>query len=91
MSVTVELPSALARYAGGTKFLVASGSNVRSMFEKLWEDYPQLRIRVLDKRDQLYPYLILIKNNVRLSPQELSDIPLDDGDTLEVMTLAGGG
>ncbi len=91
MSVNVELPSALARYAGGTKFLVASGDNVRMLFEKLWEDYPQLRIRLLDKRDQLYPYFVLIKNNVRLSPQELCDIPLDDGDTLEVMTLAGGG
>lgn len=91
MSVNLELPSALARYAGGNKFLVASGDNVRTMFEKLWKDHPQLRSRVLDKRDQLYPYLILIKNNERLSPQELCDIPLQDGDILEVMTLAGGG
>ncbi len=91
MCVLLELPSALARYAGGKKSLTVSGDTVHALVAALFQDYPQLRIRMLDKNNQLYPYLILIKNNLRLSPQDLGNIPLKDGDTLEVMTLAGGG
>lgn len=91
MSVLLELPSALARYAGGKKSLIVSGDTVHALVEALCQDHPQLRSRVLDKNNQLYPYLILIKNDLRLSPQDLCNIPLKDGDTLEVMTLAGGG
>jgi molybdopterin converting factor small subunit len=91
MIVTVELPSALARYADGQKSVVVAGDNVRAVFDVLWQQHPQLRGRVLDKQDQLYPYLILFKNNERLGPRELREITLQDGDKLEIMTLAGGG
>lgn len=91
MSVNVELPSALARYAGGSKFLVATGGNVHELVQSLCDAHPQLRIRLLDQRNQLYPYLVLIKNNERLSVRQLHEIPLVDGDTLEIMTLACGG
>ncbi len=91
MNVTVELPSALARYARGQRSVVATGENVRVLFDALWQQHPQLRGRVLDKRDQLYPYLVLLKNNERLGPQDLRTITLQDGDKLEIMTLAGGG
>ena len=91
MRVVLEIPSGLARFASGQSSLELEGQTIEDLFDRLWQVHPELRSRILDEQGQLYPYLAVIHNRERLTHKGLDRLKLQDGDTLEIMTLASGG
>ena len=91
MSVTVELPSALERYSDGQTLVQIEAADAQAVLDRLWERFPDLRMRVLDRDGLIYPYLLLFRNGDKLPRTGLDAIPVTDGDRLELVALAEGG
>lgn len=91
MPVTVELPAALTRYSNDQSALTIDAATVQDALDELWKTFPELRPRVADENGELYPYLLLIHNQQHLPRKHLDNVPLADGDRLEIVALAEGG
>ena len=91
MRVTLEVPSRFARFADGHRAFELEGSTLEALLERLWQDHPDLRSRIVDSNGQLYPYLVVIHNHARFQAADLGRLAPQDGDKLEIMTLASGG
>ena len=66
------------------------GQTVDEALNGLWEECPQLRSRIVSESGRLYPFLILLQNGQCFTGDALAST-LSTGDTLEVVSLAGGG
>ena len=89
--VKFEIPSEFKRYAGGENCFELSGSSVGEVLDQLLELCPDLRIRVMNDRGELYSYLPLFLNEEKLPDRGYRFRTLSDGDQLEVVAIASGG
>ncbi len=91
MAVLVEIPHAISRYSDEETSVHLEGSTVGEVLSALWERFPKLKSRVLDREGNFHAYLLLFHNDRKLSRSGFSDQPLTDGDRLEIVALAEGG
>ena len=91
MSVSVELPRSLARFAGGEHQFDTQARTVGAVMTELFERFPDLKIRLVNDRGEMYPYLPGFVNNEKLPLTGYSGRVLTTGDKLEFVTLASGG
>lgn len=91
MSVSVELPRSFARFAGGEYQFETTARTVGLAMSELFERFPDLKIRLVNDRGEMYPYLPAFVNNEKLSLTGYAATVLKPGDTLEFVTLASGG
>lgn len=91
MSVTFEIPAPLWRFTNGQSTVVVEGEDVQTMLNNVWQQFPELKTRVLTSDGKLFPYLLLFQNGEKLPREEFASIPLTDGDRLELVGLAEGG
>ncbi len=91
MAITVEIPHAISRYSEEETQVFLEGQTVGEVLGRLWEKYPALKTRVLDREGRLYAYLLLFQNDQKLPRENLMNHPLQDGDRLEIVALAEGG
>ena len=91
MAITVEIPHAISRYSDEETQVSLGGSTVGEVLSALWDKYPKLKTRVLDREGRLYAYLLLFQNDQKLPREHLMKHPLHDGDRLEIVALAEGG
>ena len=91
MRIVFELPSGLERFTTGQRSIELEGKTLGDLFDRLWQDHPDLRARILDQDGKIYPYLAVNHNQKRLIPEEIDRVTLQDGDTVEVMMLVSGG
>jgi len=87
--VRLRIPRVLRRYSGGADEVAVHGGTVAEALEDLFRAWPDLRLRVLDARGDVHPYLRLFLDDTEL-PRAL-DTPLADGDRLEIVAAAAGG
>lgn len=90
MSVLVEIPGALSRYSNGEETLSVEAETVGGVLEAVWQRFPELRTRVLDSNDTVYPYLLLAVNHQPI-PRGQLDRTVTTGDRVEIIALADGG
>ena len=83
----VRVPSVLRRFTAGGAEVRADGATARAALMSLCAQFPELRIRLFDKKGAVFPYLLLFKND---APAAL-DTPLASDDTLEVIAAVEGG
>lgn len=91
MPVKVELPAELGRYTSETSSIDLPGSTVGEVLAGLFEQFPDLKPRVVNDRGELYPYLPVFHNREKLSATGYEDRSVRDGDCLEIVALASGG
>lgn len=91
MAVTVHVAEVLRRYAGGCETVAVDGADVRSALGRLFVRHPGLEARVLRPDGTLWPYLVLFRNDREIPRGGTLDVPLADGDTLEIVGAAEGG
>ena len=91
MSVTFEISAPLQRFTDGQSRVVVEGPDVQTVLDSLWQQFPELKQRVLTPNGDLFPYLLLFQNGEKLPRKNLTSIPLADGDRLELVGLAEGG
>lgn len=90
-TVKFEVPSEFKRYAGGENCFELSGSTVGDVLDQILESCPDLRIRVMNDRGELYSYLPLFLNEEKLPDRGYRSRALNEGDQLELVAIASGG
>ena len=91
MTVRCEIPDALCQVAGDHRFVELEGTTVAEALIFLWSQHPKLLSRMLDRDGRLYPYLMLLHNEQKVTQTELATRPVRSGDRLEIVALAEGG
>lgn len=91
MSIRVEIPHAISRYSDEETQVSLEGSTVGEVLAALWERFPKLKTRVLNREGNLHAYLLLFRNDQKLPRANIGDQPLTEGDRLEIVALAEGG
>jgi molybdopterin converting factor small subunit len=93
MSVLVELPGALERYAGGKASLRldAPGTTIGSALKRLGAAYPDVHDRVLDERGELRPHVNVFIDNENIRFLRGLDTPLDEKSTVYILPAVSGG
>ena len=89
--VTVRLPEFLRRHAGGAAEVRAVGTTVGDALADLFRTRPDLRVRVVDAKGDVFPYLVIARNGDELPRGGLLAVPLRGGDVLEIVGGAEGG
>lgn len=90
-SVSIEIPDALARLTDGAAVVGVDAATGGEALAALWQRFPKLQSRVINRHGRLYPYLLLLHNERPVTHDELSTQPLQSGDRLEIVALAEGG
>ncbi|MCA9067404.1 MAG: MoaD/ThiS family protein [Planctomycetaceae bacterium] len=91
MAIVVEIPHAISRYSDEETQVLLAGSTVGEVLAALWERFPKLKTRVLNREGNLHAYLLLFRNDEKLPRVNINEHPLSAGDRLEIVALAEGG
>jgi molybdopterin molybdotransferase len=89
--VTVRLPEALSRYAGGSDLVEVDGSTVREAFEALIAAHPDTRIRLFDDSGRLHGHLHVFCRETEVAAEDLGTTPVGAGDEIDVIVAVAGG
>ncbi|HEU4395791.1 MAG TPA: MoaD/ThiS family protein [Planctomycetota bacterium] len=91
ISISIRIPSMLAKYAGGERVIRTEGATVRDALADVPRRHPDLGPRLVDASGALHPYFHLFRNGERLEGAGAMTAALRDGDSLEVLAAASGG
>jgi molybdopterin converting factor small subunit len=89
MTVTVHLHEYYREFTGSGTVKVEGGT-VREVFEALERQYPGIGEHLLDERGRIQGFAEVFVNNEIVHPEKI-DVPLKDGDYIEVLTIVTGG
>ena len=88
MTVTVILPTMLARLVGNERKQAIEGTTVEGVIDELLITHPQLRVHLFDEVGSLRPHVRCFHNDSGLSEPVG---PVADGDTLTILQAVSGG
>jgi molybdopterin synthase sulfur carrier subunit len=91
MSVTLSLPTILARLAGGQATLEANGATLGEVVARVAERFPQLAPRLQDERGGPYPFVAFYLNDEDARFRGGFEAPVSDGDEITVVAAISGG
>jgi len=91
MKIVVQLPDEYAKYTNGAAQHQVDVASVGEAIDVLCAQFPKLKLRVVNDRGEIFPYLALLLNNCRLPLRGIRDALVSEGDIVEIMTLASGG
>ncbi|HUL59524.1 MAG TPA: MoaD/ThiS family protein [Anaeromyxobacteraceae bacterium] len=91
MSVTLRLPTVLARAAGGKTVHEASGATVGEVVADLAARHPELGTRLRDAKGDPYPYVIFYLDDEDIRFAKGFATPVADGAEIVVVPAIAGG
>jgi molybdopterin converting factor small subunit len=91
MSVTVRIPSVLARAAGGKTVHEATGTTVGDVVSALATLHPDLGTKLRDGKGEPYPYVVFYLNDEDIRFQQGFATPVADGAEIVVVPAIAGG
>jgi sulfur carrier protein ThiS len=91
VAILVEIPHAICRYSDEQTAVPVPGSTVGEVLDALWQRFPKLKDRVLNREGNLHAYLLLFLNDEKLPRSSFEKQTLSEGDRLEIVALAEGG
>jgi molybdopterin converting factor small subunit len=91
MSVTLRLPTVLAKSAGGATVHEAKGKTVGDVVKDVAARYPDLGPRLRDEKGQPYPYVIFYLDDEDIRFQQGFETPVADGAEIVVVPAIAGG
>lgn len=91
MSVTLRLPTVLAKAAGGQTIHQAKGATVGDVVADLSAKYPELGTRLRDAKGEPYPYVIFYLDDEDIRFQKGFQTPVPDGAEIVVVPAIAGG
>jgi sulfur-carrier protein len=91
MSVTLSLPTILARLADGQVTLEANGATLGEVVARVAERFPQLAPRLQDERGGPYPFVAFYLNDEDARFRGGFEAPVSDGDEITVVAAISGG
>jgi molybdopterin converting factor small subunit len=90
MSVDVEISSIFGRYTDGVLNTKVEGKTVRECLHDLVRQFPKLKKMLLDKNGNLMHSYDFFINGQSVYPKDMN-LPLKDGDKLNVLYVIHGG
>jgi molybdopterin converting factor small subunit len=90
MSVDVEISSIFGRYTDGVLNTNVEGKTVRECLHDLVKQFPKLKKMLLDKNGNLMHSYDFFVNGQSVYPKDMN-LPLKDGDKLNVLYVIHGG
>ena len=91
MAVTVRVPTPLRRLTDGQGEVEVEARTVREAIEKLEEQYPGFKERLLDENGELRRFVNLYLNDEDIRFLKGADTELKDGDVLSIVPAIAGG
>jgi len=91
MAVTVRVPTPLRRLTDGQGEVEVSAKTVREAIEKLDEQYPGFKERVLDENGDIRRFVNLYLNDEDVRFLKGADTELKEGDVLSIVPAIAGG
>jgi molybdopterin synthase sulfur carrier subunit len=89
MSVTLRLPTVLAKAAGGQTVHQAKGTTVGDVVSDV--AFPELATRLRDAKGEPYPYVIFYLDDEDIRFQKGFQTPVPDGAEIVVVPAIAGG
>ena len=91
MSLTISLPSILARLADGQRAVVASGDTVGAAVADVTRRFPSLASRLVDDHGDPYPFVTYYLNDEDIRFAGGFGASVRDGDELTIVSAVAGG
>ena len=91
MSVTLKLPTVLAKAAGGQTVHQAKGATVGAVVEDVAGRFPDLAPRLRNAKGEPYPYVIFYVDDEDIRFQQGFETPVADGAEIVVVPAIAGG
>jgi sulfur-carrier protein len=91
MSVTVNLPTVLAKLADGNRTLEAPGATLGEVVDNVAREYPQLAPRLRDEAGKPYPFVTFYLNDDDIRFNGGFDAIVRDGDEVTIVPAIAGG
>jgi molybdopterin converting factor small subunit len=91
MSVTINLPSVLARHAGGERALTADGATVAEVLKVLEARHPELGARLREASGDQSPFVTIYLNDEDIRFAGGLAAPVNEGDEVTVVPAIAGG
>jgi molybdopterin converting factor small subunit len=89
--LAVHLPTLLRSSVGGRDSVVVDATTLREGLETLLARYPLLRFHLYDESGAFRTHVIVYYNGESVALMESLDVPLREGDELEVINAVSGG
>lgn len=91
MSLTISLPSVLARLTDGQRTLQATGTTVGAAVADLTSRFPALSPRLVDDRGEPYPFVSYYLNDEDIRFDGGFEASVRDGDEIIIVSAVAGG
>ena len=91
MSLTISLPSVLARLADGNRSVTALGSTVGEAVADVTRRFPSLGTRLVDDGGQPYPFVTYYLNDEDIRFTGGFAAAVREGDELTIVSAVAGG
>jgi len=91
MAVIVRIPTPLRRLTNGQGEVEVDAKSVREAIEKLEEQFPGIKERLIDENGELRRFVNLYVNDEDIRFLKGLDTELKDGDTLSIVPAIAGG
>lgn len=92
MKVTVRIPTALRRFAGGAEEVAATGKTVGEVVDDLDRQFPGFKEKICDSHGRVQRFVNLYVNGDDIRFLGNLDTEVNDGDVVMVVpAIAGGG
>ena len=91
MSITLRLPTVLAKAAGGETVHRAQGATVGDVVADVAQRFPELGPRLRDAKGEPYPYVIFYLDDEDIRFQQGFKTPVPEGAEIIVVPAIAGG
>ena len=91
MAIVVRIPTPLRRLTNGQGEVEVEAQNIREVIEKLEEQFPGFKERLIDENGELRRFVNLYLNDEDIRFLKGLDTELKDGDVLSIVPAIAGG
>lgn len=88
---TILLPTLLRKYADGAAEVVVEGATVGAVLEALFTEFPDLRARMIDRRERIRRHVLPFHGDRPLPREDYAGLPLEQDATLRFLVAVAGG
>lgn len=91
MSAKIILAPSLARFANIPAMIDVNGNNLAQCLEELINKYPQIKPFIFDPNDHLLVVIYINDTSKIVYKKSDLDIPVKDGDVINLLEIIAGG
>jgi molybdopterin synthase sulfur carrier subunit len=91
MAITVRIPTALRKLAGGNESVVVDAADVGGVFTAVRSTYPDLAAQVLDDGGKVRRFVNIFANDEDIRFLDDLSTTLKDGDEVSIVPAIAGG